>query len=155
LMGTGHATGPNRAIDAATQAIGSPLLEDVTIEGATGILINVTGGPEMTLHDINVASTLIQEAAEEDANIIFGSVIDESMGDTLKVTVIATGFDRADRRGNNVRDMPVDKQEQDIPTVIRNRWEQERLARVHAPETPTSEEDTYDIPAFLRRKVDG
>lgn len=95
LMGIGTATGENRAIEAARAAINSPLLEDVDIEGATGILINITGSSAMTLHEISEASTLIQEAVHEDANIIFGSVVDETMGETLRVTVIATGFDHA------------------------------------------------------------
>ncbi|WP_338636296.1 cell division protein FtsZ [Spirobacillus cienkowskii] len=95
LMGIGTATGPNRAAEAARSAINSPLLEDIDIEGATGILINITGTSSMTLHEISEASTLIQEAAHEEANIIFGAVIDESMGDTIRVTVIATGFDQA------------------------------------------------------------
>jgi cell division protein FtsZ len=95
LMGIGTATGENRAVEAARAAINSPLLEDVDIEGATGILINITGSSGMTLHEISEASTLIQEAVHEDANIIFGSVVDEEMGDTLRVTVIATGFDHA------------------------------------------------------------
>lgn len=95
LMGIGAASGPNRAIEAARAAISSPLLEDIDIEGATGILINITGSPDMTLHEISEASTLIQEAAHEDANIIFGAVIDQNAGDSIRVTVIATGFDRA------------------------------------------------------------
>lgn len=95
LMGIGAASGTNRAIEAARAAISSPLLEDIDIEGATGILINITGSADMTLHEISEASTLIQEAAHEDANIIFGAVIDENAGDAIRVTVIATGFDRA------------------------------------------------------------
>ena len=95
LMGTGRASGPARAREAAEMAISSPLLEDVSINGATGILLNVTGGPDLSLFEINEASTLIQEAAHEQANIIFGAVIDESMRDEIKITVIATGFDRA------------------------------------------------------------
>ena len=94
LMGTGRGCGERRAIDAAQQAISSPLLEDVSIDGATGILINITGGPDLTLFEVNEASTLIQEAAHEDANIIFGSVIDANFGDEVRITVIATGFDR-------------------------------------------------------------
>ena len=95
LMGIGTATGSNRAAEAARAAINSPLLEDIDIEGATGILINITGTSSMTLHEISEASTLIQEAAHEEANIIFGAVIDENMGETIRVTVIATGFDQA------------------------------------------------------------
>lgn len=93
IMGTGAATGENRAVEAATAAISSPLLENVKIDGATGIIINVTGGPDLSLYEVNEASTLITEAAHEDAEIIFGAVIDENMGDEVRVTVIATGFD--------------------------------------------------------------
>lgn len=92
LMGTGIARGESRAIEAATNAISSPLLENVSIDGATGIIINVTGGPDLSLHEINEASTLITEAADENAEVIFGAVIDETMGEQIRVTVIATGF---------------------------------------------------------------
>lgn len=92
IMGSGMATGENRAVEAATQAISSPLLENISIDGATGIIINVTGGEDLTLWEVNEASTLITEAAHEDAEIIFGAVIDESMGENVSVTVIATGF---------------------------------------------------------------
>ncbi|WP_428262772.1 cell division protein FtsZ [Haliangium sp.] len=95
LMGSGASAGKRRAVEAAEMAISSPLLEDVSIDGATGILINITGGPDMTLHEVNEASTLIQEAAHEDANIIFGSVIDTNVGDEVRITVIATGFERS------------------------------------------------------------
>ena len=98
LMGTGRSSGPKRALEAAQQAVNSPLLEDVTIDGATGILINITGGPDMTLFEVNEASSLIHAAADEDANIIFGSVIDERMGDTMTITVIATGFEPVAQR---------------------------------------------------------
>ena len=98
LMGTGTASGEGRALEAARQAVESPLLEDVQIDGATGILINITGGGNMTLVEVNQACSLIQEAAHEDANIIFGSVIDDEMGDELKITVIATGFATRDAR---------------------------------------------------------
>ena len=95
LMGTGIASGSNRATEAAQAAISSPLLEDVDIEGATGLLINITGPENMSLHEISVASSLIQEAAHEDANIILGAAIDPTLHDELRVTVIATGFDQA------------------------------------------------------------
>ncbi len=94
LMGTGTSEGEARAIDAATRAISSPLLEDVSIKGATGILINITGGADMTLYEISEASKIIQEEAHEEANILFGAVIDESMTERIRVTVIATGFGR-------------------------------------------------------------
>jgi cell division protein FtsZ len=93
LMGTGIASGDNRAVEAAQRAISSPLLEDARINGARGVLINITGGPDMTLHEVSEASTIVQEAADAEANIIFGTVIDESLGDSIKITVIATGFD--------------------------------------------------------------
>lgn len=92
LMGTGICSGPERAIKAATEAISSPLLEDITIDGATGIIINITGSGSLTTHETNEAVTLIMEAADEDAEIIFGTVIDEDMEDQIKVTVIATGL---------------------------------------------------------------
>lgn len=94
LMGTGMGSGEGRAIDAATKAISSPLLEDMSIKGATGILINITGGSDMTLHEISEASKIIQGEAHEDANILFGAVIDETMSDIVRVTVIATGFNK-------------------------------------------------------------
>ena len=157
LMGTGRARGDKRAVEAATQAVSSPLLEDVAIDGATGVLINVTGGPSMTLHEIHEASSLIQEAADDDANIIFGSVIDESMGDEIKVTVIATGFDHGARRTSETPILALSKDTQDIPTIIRNRWEQEKFAKVR-PGSETvridSKDDAYDVPAFLRRKAE-
>ncbi len=93
LMGMGFASQEGRAVAAAQQAINSPLLEDVTIEGAKGILINITSGPDLKLHEVEEAASLIQEAAHEDCNIIFGAVIDNNMGDALRITVIATGFD--------------------------------------------------------------
>ena len=94
LMGTGIGRGESRARDAAQAAISSPLLEDLSIDGARGVLINITGGSDMTLYEVNEASSLIQEAAHEDANIIFGAVIDETLKEgELRVTVIATGLD--------------------------------------------------------------
>ncbi len=94
LMGTGVANGENRAVEAATRAISSPLLENVQVTGATGILINICGGPDLTLFEVNEAARLIQEEADENANILFGSVIDPSLGDQIRVTVIATGFNK-------------------------------------------------------------
>jgi cell division protein FtsZ len=99
LMGTGYAKGDNRAVEAATMAISSPLLENISIDGATGIIINVTGGPTLSLYEVNEASTLITDAAHEDAEIIFGAVIDDTLTDEIRVTVIATGFqDPAQKR---------------------------------------------------------
>jgi len=94
LMGTGMGQGESRAMEAAQKAISSPLLENVSINGATGIIINITGPSDMTLFEVNEASKLVQQEAHEEANIIFGAVIDERMKDTLRVTVIATGFNK-------------------------------------------------------------
>jgi cell division protein FtsZ len=93
LMGTGYGKGQNRAMDAARMAIASPLLDDVSVNGATGILLNFTAGPDVRLSEIEAAASLVQETAHEDANIIFGVVTDSTMGDMVKVTVIATGFE--------------------------------------------------------------
>ncbi len=95
LMGAASASGENRAIEAAQKAISSPLLEDISIQGARGVLINITGGPDLCLHEVNEAASMIQEEAHEDANIIFGAVIDENMTDEIRITVIATGFGAA------------------------------------------------------------
>jgi len=96
LMGTGMAKGEGRARLAAEQAIASPLLDNISVDGATGVLINVVGGPDMKMREIQEAASLIQEQAHEDANIIFGASIDENIGDAIKVTVIATGFGQAE-----------------------------------------------------------
>jgi cell division protein FtsZ len=98
MMGTGIAEGDTRAMDAAQRAISSPLLEGASVQGARGVIINVTGGPDLSLLEVSEASTIIQEAAHEDANIIFGAVIDPELRGRVKITVIATGFDRVDSR---------------------------------------------------------
>lgn len=97
LMGTGIAKGQNRARLAAEMAVSSPLLDDISVDGATGVLINVVGGPDLKMREIQEAASLIQEQAHEDANIIFGASIDDTLGESVKVTVIATGFDAAER----------------------------------------------------------
>jgi cell division protein FtsZ len=94
IMGTGMGQGDNRAMDAANAAISSPLLEDASVKGARGVIINVTGGSDLSLIEVSEASAIIQEAAHEDANIIFGAVVDQKMEGKVKITVIATGFDR-------------------------------------------------------------
>ncbi|MDO8678770.1 MAG: cell division protein FtsZ [Acidobacteriota bacterium] len=95
MMGTAMADGPSRAIDAANRAISSPLLEDASVRGARGVIINVTGGPDMSLLEVNEALTIIQESAHDDANIIFGAVVDPALKGKIKITVIATGFEHA------------------------------------------------------------
>jgi cell division protein FtsZ len=165
LMGTGRASGEKRAIEAAHQAVSSPLLEDVTIDGATGILINITGGSNLTLHEVNAAATLIQEAAHEDANIIFGSVISDNMRDEVVITVIATGFDRPTSRRASTKTenstLPTNlkvEDPRDIPTYLRRKWEKTNPPmRVEEKGPlavlPAVEDDEYDIPAFLRRSA--
>ncbi len=120
LMGTGVGTGKKRANEAAEMAICSPLLEDVSIEGATAILINITGGADLSLHEVSEASTLIQQAAHEDAEIIFGSVIDPNLSDEIRITVIATGFDPAQRGA--VRSADADASRRTTPASACRRW---------------------------------
>jgi cell division protein FtsZ len=103
LMGTGYGKGKDRALEAARMAIASPLLDEVSVAGATGVLLNFTAGPDVRLSEIEAAASLVQESAHEDANIIFGVVTDSSMGDMVKVTVIATGFENAVEPVNEVR----------------------------------------------------
>jgi cell division protein FtsZ len=94
LMGTGTASGENRAVEAAKRAISSRLLEEQSIQGARGVLINITGGHDLGLHEVSEASSIIHDAADTDANIIFGAVLDERLKDEVKITVIATGFEK-------------------------------------------------------------
>lgn len=135
LMGTGTCDGPDRAIKAATEAISSPLLEDVSIEGATGIIINITGNESLTMHETNEAVTLVMEAADDEAEIIFGTVIDENMDDHVQVTVIATGLQGSERRV--AVEKPVVTQ-----TVVQPTVEPQMLAE----ETITSEVVTEPTP---------
>ena len=172
LMGTGIAKGENRAVEAAQRAISSPLLEDITISGARGILINITGGADLTLYEVNEASTLVQEEADEDANIIFGAVIDESLREEMRVTVIATGFGRAEEKEERIPESRAAAQEReksvinfarkesnrDVPTFIRQEKGveiQERPAKsARGRLSPNLREDEYDIPTFLRKQAD-
>jgi cell division protein FtsZ len=111
MMGTASAEGPTRAIDAAKRAISSPLLEDTSVHGARGVIINVTGGSDMSLIEVNEALTIIQESADEEAEIIFGAVVDDSLNGHVKITVIATGFDHVKPdRVNPASQTPVDMQ---------------------------------------------
>jgi len=112
VMGTGVGEGENRAVEAATRAISSPLLEDASINGARGVIINVTGGPDLSLFEVSQASSIIHQAAHEDANIIFGAAVDSNLGGRVKITVIATGFDRADGKqlSASAAETPVDLQ---------------------------------------------
>ncbi len=178
LMGTGVGSGENRSIEAAQKAISSPLLEDISIEGARGLLINITGGPNMTLSEINEATTLIQKEAHEDANIIWGMVIDDSMKEEVRVTVIATGFGKAEEkafarfrgrttaisfstresamRESGLREGPL-RENRDLPTFMRRARVNERydeLKLVEPPDFSTGDEDRFDIPTFMRKQAD-
>lgn len=161
-MGIGKATGENRAHDAATKAINSPLLE-TTITGAKGVILNVTGGSDLGILEIQTASEIITEAADKDANIIIGAIIDESLGDELQVTVIATGFEgknmpRIDRPASifggkeekgifaSMREEMGEKKTEETPVVFEN----------HTPAkgdfyNKVSEDDGIDVPVFLRK----
>jgi len=154
LMGTGVASGENRAVEAAQKAISSPLLEDNTIQGARGVLLNITGGPNMTLYEINEASSLIQSEAHEEANIIFGAVIDEAMGDDIRITVIATGFENTELPRSNVTPLgTIRRSNLSIPTFIRN----DKPVDASAVKTETTDEEEnpdLEIPTFLRRQAD-
>jgi cell division protein FtsZ len=133
LMGIGVASGDNRAHDAAKAAISSPLLES-SIQGAQGVLLSISGGSDLGLFEVNEAAEVVQTAAAADANIIFGAVIDDSMMDTIRVTVIATGFDGRRRQ----------------ETMEFGAAEEEELA---LPQFEPIAEDELDIPAFLRRRT--
>lgn len=163
LMGTGTGKGENRAIDAAQRAVASPLLEDTSIDGARGILINITGGSDMTLHELNEASSIIHKSAHEDAHIIFGSVIDENMTDEMRVTVIATGFGTEEKKSipkepERIR-VAGNSKVLDIPTIMRRKEEKEEKIREIKLKGPNSssftEEDDLDVPTFLRMKRRG
>jgi len=177
LMGTGMASGENRSVEAAQRAISSPLLEDITIEGARGLLINITGGENMTLNEINEATTLIQKEAHEDANVIWGMVVDKAMKEEIRVTVIATGFGKKEEKRTSqfkkVAPMSFGLREQnkdishfsignkennrDIPAFMRRVKSSERFDELKLdPPSDFSieDEDRFDIPTFLRKQAD-
>lgn len=146
LMGAGRARGENRAAEATQQAISSPLLEEATIQGAKGVLINITGGPDLTLYEVNEASTIIREAADDDANIIFGAVIDENLKDEMKITVIATGFGQealAAASAAAVSTLPA------TPTRYTQRPTDDPLRPMMQ-----ARPDDLDVPTFIRKKAD-
>jgi cell division protein FtsZ len=168
VMGTAVATGTNRAVDAANRAIASPLLEDNSIQGAQGILINISGSSSLTLHEVHEASSVIQKAAHENANIIFGAVQDDAMKDTIKITVIAAGFKDANKKnihqkpsylaktwkaGPEVQEVQIAKQVQEEPSpappapVVHHAQVQQPVREVH------QDMDDLDVPTFLRRQA--
>jgi len=177
LMGTGVASGENRSVEAAQRAISSPLLEDITIEGARGLLINITGGENMTLSEINEATTLVQKEAHEDANVIWGMVVDKAMKEEIRVTVIATGFGKKEEKRTSqfkkvapisfgLREQNKDlshlsfntkEDNRDIPAFMRRVKANERFDELKL-EPPSDfsieDEDRFDIPTFLRKQAD-
>lgn len=175
LMGAASASGENRAVEAAQKAISSPLLEDISIHGARGVLINITGGPDLCLYEVNEAASMIQEEAHDDANIIFGAVIDERMKDEIRITVIATGFGEKEERkpvlgavtynanknsskGKKVVHLGTIVDDLDSPTWQRKKQdsgETETVANDKAGlQFSQDEEDKFDIPTFLRKQMD-
>ena len=173
LMGTGVAEGEHRAVDAAQRAISSPLLEDATIHGARGVLINISGGEDMTLHEVSEAAGIIQEAADPDANIIFGTVIDRALQGQVKVTVIATGFTREAPRvsvgGGYASDAQARPEQQvaaEVPIVHpgRRRYaggeaDASGLLFDESDDGFTTQhnagmKDDLDVPTFLRKQMD-
>jgi len=167
LMGSGVATGENRAVEAANAAISSPLLEGVSISGAQGVLVNITGGKNLSLVEVDEATNIIHEGAGDDANVILGAVIDESMTEELMVTVIATGFNRKPsttaRPAKNVGvldHIPTgvqDLKKMDEPAYIRKGYQIPTPA-MQANESrfsqPISDRGETDKPAFLRKIMD-
>jgi cell division protein FtsZ len=146
LMGTGYARGENRAIEATQEAISSPLLEEASIKGAKGVLINITGGPDLTLHEVIVAATLVRQEADEDANIIFGHVIDESMADAMKITVIATGFQHEPLTAAMGAGAT-------MPATTAPRYSPREPDFAVSPSGSKRNED-LDVPTFIRKKAD-
>jgi cell division protein FtsZ len=177
LMGAASASGENRAVEAAQKAISSPLLEDISIQGARGVLINITGGPDLCLHEVNEAASMIQEEAHDDANIIFGAVIDDSLTDEIRITVIATGFGEskeerkpaptnvssiahASAKNKKVIHLGTIVDDLDTPTWQRKKQGSDEVETVTLNKSNfqfasnEEEDDNYDIPTFLRRQMD-
>ncbi len=163
LMGTGRGMGPNRAVDAASQAVSSPLLEDVSIHGAEGVLVNITGGRDLTLHEVNEAALVVTQAAGDDANVIFGAVIDPSLDGDLLITVVATGFgahgaslrlvDRMQRSSPIVSGPAAAATVEDDPSGMSAPAWQRREGRPQWGRG-SSRGDSLEVPTFLRRQMD-
>jgi len=155
VMGTAVASGENRAVQATNLAMASPLLEDASINGAHGILLNITGSSKLTLHEVIEASTIVQKSAADNANIIFGAVHDESMGDAVKVTVIATGI-KSERMG--IKPLPtLSRAVHSAQQSVKNRNARKEILPVDAPPPPTvvtAGEVDLDVPTFIRVRKD-
>jgi cell division protein FtsZ len=155
MMGTGVGHGEHRALDAAQKAVASPLLDDTSIEGARGILINFTGGSDFAIHEVEEGARIVQEAAHEEANIIFGAVIDAGLRDEVRMTVIATGFTERKQETSPTKIV-------DLPRASRNTgqpgaaaaWRRRLAADVRAEADDPMGDADYDVPAFLRRQAD-
>jgi len=156
MMGIGMASGDNRASEAASAAISSPLLEDIDISGAKGVLVNICGSSSMTMEEYEIVSRIVHEKVHEDANIIIGLLVDEELGDNLKVTAIATGFgDRFDVeqvKPHNIRSLQDVRVNLDTPTFVRKTEQDPRRSPItRQPSFLTEEDDQFDIPTFLRK----
>ena len=147
LMGTGSARGESRSLEATQRAISSPLLEEASIEGARGLLVNITGGTDLTLFEVNEAMSIIHDAADPDANIIFGAVLDSRLADEMKITVIATGFEKAAALTEPVRTYPSAQ-----PPAPETRGTG-ALAGA-AASVDSLRRDDINVPAFMRKKAD-
>jgi cell division protein FtsZ len=161
IMGIGEASGENRAREAAQKAISSPLLEDISIHGARGVLINVTGNTDMTLNEVSEASTLIQEQAHEEAKIIWGLVYDHSMEDSIRITVIATGFEEHVQTDEESTDTYAHGRlfdEENIPSFMKKKVAIDYKVDYKEIKTKSDsvdiDDDRYDIPTFLRKQAD-
>ena len=179
IMGTGVGHGETKAVDAATKAVSSPLLEDASVDGARGVIINVTGGPDLSLVEVSEATSIIHAAAHEDANIIFGAVIDPDMEGQVKITVIATGFDREGAESATARataKTPIDlqryaswQQEEPLERAAGTRFTVSRRPLIELPlpasidtdeagethpDVDAPSESDLDVPAFLRQQVE-
>ncbi|HZW67734.1 MAG TPA: cell division protein FtsZ [Pseudogracilibacillus sp.] len=146
LMGIGVAAGENRAIEAAKKAISSPLLE-TSIDGAKGVLMNISGGPSLSLFEVQEAADLVTSAADEDVNVIFGNVINENLDEEVIVTVIATGFDEVLEEKAKRRVSPMNK-----ATETNEQASKQRRNEESTPNDPFESEETLDIPTFLRNR---
>ncbi len=152
MMGTGKASGENAAVEAAQGAINSPLLENVSIKGAKGVLINITGSPALSLYEVNEAASTICESAHSEANIIFGAVIDEKMQDEVRVTVIATGFEPPEpsvEENGRIAELKTAARALEREDPFRRSLEREPLPRLD-----DLDEEELDIPTFLRRQIE-
>ncbi|MBI3990463.1 MAG: cell division protein FtsZ [candidate division NC10 bacterium] len=152
MMGTGKASGENAAVEAAQGAINSPLLENLSIKGAKGVLINITGGPNLSLYDVNEAASAICESAHSEANIIFGAVIDEKIQEEVRVTVIATGFEPPEP--STEEDARIAELKATARALEREEPFRRSLEREPLPSFDDFDEEELDIPTFLRRQLD-